>query len=275
MKTIYKPKGRAGEYSPLAINHYNGCDHACVYCYNKANRFLNFTEQVTAKKDFITSLKKDCQKEQYRNSKNQVQLSFVGDPYCKANDELKLTRQVLEILLDARIPVSILTKGGERCLQDMDIFKKFGKSITIGASITIRSTFNKNHEPGAASTNDRIATLRILHDNGIKTWVSIEPIISIDSAKNIIQRTACFVGHYKIGTINHFDNISTYGNDYDIVFEVLFEELEKGNSNYYIKQDFFDGLSRKNQSLLNDDSLNPRLFDAEPFDAAQAQGKLF
>jgi len=30
---IYEPKGRAREYSPLALNYFKGCDNGCAYCY--------------------------------------------------------------------------------------------------------------------------------------------------------------------------------------------------------------------------------------------------
>ena len=33
---IYEPKGKAGEYSKLAANIYNGCGHGCEYCFAPA-----------------------------------------------------------------------------------------------------------------------------------------------------------------------------------------------------------------------------------------------
>ena len=33
MSQIYEPRGRAREYSPLALNYFTGCDHGCQYCY--------------------------------------------------------------------------------------------------------------------------------------------------------------------------------------------------------------------------------------------------
>lgn len=36
MHIIYKTTGRAREYSELAVNLYQGCAHACAYCYAPA-----------------------------------------------------------------------------------------------------------------------------------------------------------------------------------------------------------------------------------------------
>jgi DNA repair photolyase len=33
LKTIYKPRGRAKEYSEYALTIYNGCDFGCKYCF--------------------------------------------------------------------------------------------------------------------------------------------------------------------------------------------------------------------------------------------------
>jgi len=39
--TIYEPRGRAGEYAPLAVNLYKGCGHGCVYYLkNDLRRYL-------------------------------------------------------------------------------------------------------------------------------------------------------------------------------------------------------------------------------------------
>ena len=40
---IYEPRGKAREYSPLAVNLYFGCGHRCEYCY--APSFLHKTDK--------------------------------------------------------------------------------------------------------------------------------------------------------------------------------------------------------------------------------------
>ena len=134
MSIIYKPEGRAREYSPLALNLYNGCDHGCLYCYN--NRRSYFTSTPVPKKELIEKVTKDAKELQ---DKKQVLLCFAGDPYCKKDVELQMTRQVLEILLSYKIPTAILTKGGNRCLRDLALFKQFAEGIKVGATLTFIS----------------------------------------------------------------------------------------------------------------------------------------
>ena len=74
MKIIYTPQGRAREYSPLALNIYNGCDHRCSYCYIKTmNSALLSSDNPVPRKDFIKGLTADA-KVCDRNT--QVLLSF-------------------------------------------------------------------------------------------------------------------------------------------------------------------------------------------------------
>lgn len=54
--------------------------------------------------------------------------------------------------------------------------------------------------------NDRLETLKTLHDNGIKTFASFEPTIEPEESLKLIKKTLemdC-VDHYKIGKINNY-----------------------------------------------------------------------
>jgi DNA repair photolyase len=63
MSLIYSPKGKAGEYSPLAVNIYNGCNHGCFYCY--VPKILGVYSkdyvhsELSEKNNFIDNLKKE------------------------------------------------------------------------------------------------------------------------------------------------------------------------------------------------------------------------
>ena len=127
MSIIYTPKGKAREYSPYAVNLYNGCNHGCKYCYapgisrKQRKDFLN----VTQRRNVIRDFEKDCSK--MNGLQSQVMLCFMTDPYNEQEETQKITRECLKIALRNKIPLSILTKS-KLVLRDIDIFKKFGRN---------------------------------------------------------------------------------------------------------------------------------------------------
>jgi len=246
MSIIYKPKGRAMEYSPLALNHYRGCDHGCSYCYVPKifarDRKYNHNV-VTERKDVIATLKKEVTK--YKNCDEPVLMMFTGDPYCKYNDKKKLTRKVLKLLLANNIRVTILSKGGKRILQDLDLFKQFGDRIKVGASLTFNDNASSlENEPGAALPLERVEALEILKDNDIKTWASIEPVIYPEASLRMIYRTLHCVDEYKVGKLNHIKSNIDWK---DFAFRVI-KLLRATNKNFYIKKDLMIYLDKN----LND-----------------------
>ena len=61
MSIIYRPAGRAGEYSEYAVNLYAGCDHHCLYCYVPLARHITsekfYGAGATPYKDVLKKLK--------------------------------------------------------------------------------------------------------------------------------------------------------------------------------------------------------------------------
>lgn len=204
MSIIYEPKGRAREYSPLAANLYLGCDHGCRYCYAPSAMRQTFSEfaKVWPRKRIREALAKDAAK--HRFSPNPVLLSFIGDPYCRLEIEERITRHALEQFLVNHVPATILTKGGERCLRDLGLFSAFGPHIRVGATLTFwNRDKSAEWEPSAADPQDRIATLMILREHGIRTWASMEPVLDPDESLNLITAAAPYVAEFKLGKLNH------------------------------------------------------------------------
>lgn len=209
MAAIYEPKGAAREYSPLAINHIKGCDHGCAYCYvPKMMKRFNagyIHSNVYAKEENKLLKEIEASAKKHADSEKQVFLSFLTDPYSKFNSETKLTRRVLEILLKYNIPVSILSKGGLRVLEDIDVFKEFGANIQVGGSLTFTSIEDSiKWERGAALPEERFEALQTLHNEGIRTWASMEPVIYPEQSLEIMEITHGYIDAYKIGKLNHF-----------------------------------------------------------------------
>lgn len=256
MTYIYRPGGRAYEYSPLALNHYIGCEHQCVYCYNKSSVYQakNYTSADLCKPRAI-DLKKFEKELASNNYKEQVLLSFQGDPYTPIEMKLNWTTKILELLCKYDVPTAILTKGGTRCLKDIDLFKNF-KDIKVGATLVFTDeSMVKKIEPGAAATSDRIEALKILRQNGIKTFISFEPVVDTAQTLEMIAWARENVDEMKIGKLNHeaaFEReIQKVVPDFKLPpynwkkfgQEAIAMSL-KGSAKFYIKKDLEDILEK-------------------------------
>jgi len=229
---IYEPKGKAAQYAFLAINHYTGCSHGCDYCYMKRmfeqKKVSPPFEQSRAKERVAELTKAACKK--YSGTNKRVQLCFSTDPYQPLDEELKLTRTVLWLLGEYRIPFQVLTKGGLRAVRDFDLYGKhdlFGCTLTTTDEEWIASI-----EPRAASFVDRCSALIKAKSKGIATWVSLEPVIDADEAVKVIRYTHAFVDHYKIGKLNY--GITAV--DWADFARRAVDECHKVGVSYYLKE---------------------------------------
>ena len=212
MTLIYKPKGKAAEYSELACNLYNGCRHGCTYCYCPGVMRMGL-EQWSAKpqpkKDVLGILEHEARKMQ--GEERQVLLCFMSDPY-QSDEAAETTRQALLIFERYRFAnISVLTKGGMRAAQDFQRLAmnrwKFGSTIVFDDD-----KFRQKYEPGAAPIKERYEALELACNMGITAWVSIEPVIDADQALLVIARLKDFGILLKIGKLNHKKtNVDYYG----------------------------------------------------------------
>lgn len=234
MPIIYEPKGRAMEYSPLAANLYTGCVHGCKYCYAPAvlrkKRESFHSNDVQPRLKILERLETDCIK--MTGDIRQILLCFACDPYqpIVLGD---ITRDALLILEKYDMNVAILTKGGMRASRDFDILERNGWSF--GTSMTFsHNNFIEEWEPRAADVNSRVEAIRLAHKMGIRTWLSLEPVISVGQTLWLISFLKGDVDHWKIGKLNHMPKIER---DIDwSSFLILVEKYLAGES-YYIKKD--------------------------------------
>ena len=206
MPAIYQPRGKAYEYSPLALNLYKGCAHACAYCFAPSATFTD-REQFSAaayirpRPGIIAELEKDAKK--YAGDPREVLLSFTSDAYQPCEERHGITRQALEILKANNLRPTILTKAGKLAQRDFDILATIPGAAFAVTLTTDNEAESKEWEPGAALPAERIENLRAAHAAGIKTWVSFEPVINPAAVLRIIEQTHGFVGLYKVGKLNY------------------------------------------------------------------------
>lgn len=209
-KVIYKPTGAAKEYARWACNLYNGCPHACNYCYCKRGVLGSVlgkdipTLKKQAGKDekeafatFGKELKK--YKEQIKADGESLFFSFSTDPMC--NDELELTMRCVRECISNGVPVQILTKATEWVYDKSipDLLTEWRKYIRVGFTLTGHDEL----EPGAPSNNERIKAMHILFNHtGIKEFASIEPVVDFKSSLQMIHYTLNCCPEYRIGLMS-------------------------------------------------------------------------
>lgn len=236
MSVIYEPKGRAAEYSELACNLYKGCGHKCLYCYGPrvTKTSLKDFQKPTARKNILKRLEADVSKASTAERKKSVLLCFSCDPYQMLDQKLKITREAIKILHAGGFKVTILTKGGPRAERDFDLM---GPKDTHAVTLTLlNDTASRKWEPKAALPLDRIKTLREAHHvRGMKTWVSLEPVIDPEAVFAIIALTYFYADLYKCGPLNYHPHSRTI--DWAAFAVKVVDKFKEYGCAYYLKED--------------------------------------
>lgn len=241
MSIIYEPKARAAEYAPLAANLYEGCNHGCRYCYSPGVRHVKrsvFHTDCGPREDILQRLQADCIK--MNGDPREVLLCFTCDPYQDFERGHDITREALQLLQYNNMKATVLTKGGMRAERDFDILARNGWSF--GTTLSMGEELRQQWEPGAASTPDRLNAIVIAHGMGIRTWVSVEPVVECKAALGAIETVSPWVDHFKIGKINYHKYIEDREN-WPLFLEQV-EELLSGQD-FYIKRDLLKAAGRE------------------------------
>lgn len=167
-----------------ALNPYRGCEHGCIYCYARPSHAywdlspgLDFETRLIAKSNAAEVLRHELSKPGYRPSA--FSLGSNTDPYQPIERDLRITRQILELLHEHRHPVSIVTKGS-LVMRDLDILENMAREglCSVMISLTTLDTDLKNTlEPRASAPSRRLRILRELSSRGIPCGVLVSPVI--------------------------------------------------------------------------------------------------
>ncbi|WP_454629666.1 radical SAM protein [Bradyrhizobium cenepequi] len=238
---IYRPKGNAGEYAPLATNPYVGCGHGCKYCYVPNATHIDrkrFNEGAVPRDGYIDRLARDTAR--YRahgicdgHAADQVFITFSSDPFHLG--DLTRTRATINVLQAGGMAVCTLSKGGLRALPFLNLYRP-ERDAYAATLTTLDDDFSRKWEPFAALPRDRIAALSRFHEAGIFTWVSLEPTLDVQASRDIIAETRSFVNHYKIGRANYLKEITRTTDWRDYTLRVTDLCMALGVS-HYIKRD--------------------------------------
>lgn len=207
------------EYGDYTMNHVQGCSHGCKYpCYAflMKKRFGQVQTYEKWLEPYLVSNTLDLldmEIPKLKDKINSVHLCFTTDPFMYGYNEIsQMSIAAIKKLNAAGIKCTVLTKGILPAeLGTLSLENEYG--ITV---VSLDESFTQQYEPGAAPVRARIAALRLLSDQGYKTWVSIEPYptpnISEQNLNDILEELA-FVDKIIFGQLHYSKAVSAYADN--------------------------------------------------------------
>jgi DNA repair photolyase len=164
-------------------NPYTGCEFGCVYCY--ASFMGRFTENsgewgsyVTIKTNAVELFRKEIARLKAREPNARIFISSVTDPYQGAESKYRLTRGMLEAAADSGYGglISVQTKSS-LVLRDIDVLKRV-RNVEVGMTVTTTDDeLCRLLEVRATLTSERLAALKRLAGEGIRTYAFVGPLL--------------------------------------------------------------------------------------------------
>ena len=167
-----------------SMNPYQGCEHGCVYCYARPTHEYwgysagkDFETQIMFKGNASQLLRKRFRSKTWKASP--IMMSGNTDAYQIAERKFKLSRSLLEVCLEHKHPVGIITKNALVC-RDMDLLKELASHglVHVFLSVTtLNEDIRRTMEPRTSTSTMRLKAIEALSSQGIPTGVMFAPVI--------------------------------------------------------------------------------------------------
>ena len=195
----------------VAANPYRGCEHGCVYCYARPTHSylgyspgLDFETRLVAKANAVEALRAELARPGYKPSP--INIGSATDAYQPIERDWRLTRGMLELALETRHPVTIVTKNA-LVARDLDLLAALAQQnlVVVYISITtLDAGMARTLEPRAAAPWRRLEAVRSLTDAGVPVGVLVAPVIPFindESMEHILQEAKAAGTHYASYTV--------------------------------------------------------------------------
>ena len=185
-RTIISRNQSPDIYFTQSINPYRGCEHGCVYCFARPSHSyvglspgLDFETKLFYKADAAAVLRKELAAPSYKCAP--IMIGANTDPYQPLEKTHKITRSILEVLLEHKHPVNVTTKGA-LVARDVDLLAQLARDGLARVMFSIPTLDNEMKrvlEPRAASAGAKLKAMRVLAEAGVPVGVLVAPIIPV------------------------------------------------------------------------------------------------
>ena len=141
-----------------SINAYRGCEHGCIYCFARPTHAfhdlspgVDFESRLFVKPNAAQLLHAALSRPGYECAP--IAMGTNTDPYQPIEERWRITRSVLEVLLETRHPFTITTKS-DRVLRDLDLLKPAAELGIVSVALSVTSLdpkISRTLEPRAPS----------------------------------------------------------------------------------------------------------------------------
>ncbi|MGE5701586.1 MAG: SPL family radical SAM protein [Clostridia bacterium] len=165
-----------------SLNPYTGCAFGCSYCYVRQMPVSLFRQHewgtwVDIKKDASLLLQKELQRAKAKGSVK-IFMSSSTDPYQPIEHTCKVTRSLLEVMVENPPDFLLVQTRSPLVRRDLDLLKLLGKSVRVSMTVeTDLEGVRKHFTPSAPPIPARLETLRLLAEAGIPTQATIAPVL--------------------------------------------------------------------------------------------------
>lgn len=175
-----------------SVNPYRGCEHGCVYCFARPSHAyldlspgLDFETKLFAKTNAAELLRAELAKPGY--APMPIALGINTDGWQPIERDHGISRACLEVLLETRHPLSIVTKGSA-ITRDLDLLAALAKLglVSVFVSVTtLDNALSSKLEPRAAAPHTRLKMIAALRDAGVPVGVLAAPVIPMITDRHL------------------------------------------------------------------------------------------
>ena len=167
-----------------SANPYRGCQSACSYCYARpTHEYLDlgagtdFDTKIVVKRAAPELLRESFDKPSWKGEL--VMFSGVTDCYQPLERDLRLTRGCLEVCLEYRNPVAVISKHA-LVTRDLDLLADLAREAGCRVAVSLAwvdDELARTIEPWAAAPSKRFRVIEALAKAGVPVGVMIAPVI--------------------------------------------------------------------------------------------------
>jgi DNA repair photolyase len=167
-----------------SLNPYRGCEHGCAYCYSRPtheylglNAGLDFETRILVKEQAPALFRAFLARPAW--SPEPIVMSGVTDPYQPGERHFRITRGCLEVAVEARQPMSLITKNA-LILRDLDLLRDLAADDLLHVNISVTTldlALARSLEPRTSSPDARLRAVMTLAAAGIPVRVLVAPLV--------------------------------------------------------------------------------------------------